>query len=93
MPRPPISPIPPLTPPPASPPPWARQQRPVGLPPRLHRSSEQVLGGVCGGLAATFGWNVNAVQALVLLLSLLTFPAVPIVYAALWAVLPEDGPC
>jgi len=55
---------------------------------RRHR----VLGGVCGGLADTLGWNPTLVRILYVLVSILSagFPGI-LVYIVLWIAVPERG--
>ncbi len=55
---------------------------------RLHRSaSDRYLGGVCGGIAATYGWDPGLVRLAVIALAFLPGP-MWLAYAALWVVLP-----
>ncbi len=57
---------------------------------RLHRSSDQVIAGVCAGIAEYFGWDIGVVRLVYLLLSIFSaaFPGV-LVYIILWIVMPE----
>lgn len=57
--------------------------------PSLRRSSDSVIAGVCGGVAARFGWSPNLVRVLYLLFSILSaaFPGI-LVYVVLWFVMP-----
>ena len=60
--------------------------------PRLARSSsDRKIAGVCGGLAAWFGWDPSLVRIAYVLLSILSaaFPGI-LVYLLLWLVMPAD---
>ena len=48
------------------------------------------MSGVCGGVARYLGLDPTVVRVLAALAMLLTFPAGPVVYAVLWAVVPEE---
>jgi phage shock protein PspC (stress-responsive transcriptional regulator) len=57
---------------------------------KLHRSVHQrVIAGVCGGLAESFGWDVNVVRILFVVGSFV--PIIPgfLVYLVLWIFLPR----
>lgn len=58
---------------------------------RLFRSNDQMIAGVCGGIAEYFGWDKAIVRLGYLLLSVLSaaFPGV-LVYIILWIVMPEN---
>ncbi|MGI9419388.1 MAG: envelope stress response membrane protein PspC [Geminicoccaceae bacterium] len=57
-------------------------------PHRLYRSPHRVLGGVCAGVAAYFGWRTKFVR-LFAIIGLLTFtPAFVFTYLAAWWFLP-----
>lgn len=58
---------------------------------RLTRSSNKVIGGVCGGIANYFGWDPGIVRILYLVFSVLSaaFPGT-LVYIILWIVIPEE---
>ncbi|PLX25158.1 MAG: stress-responsive transcriptional regulator [Salinivirgaceae bacterium] len=58
---------------------------------RLFRSNDQMIAGVCGGIAEYFGWDKAIVRLGYLLLSILSaaFPGV-LVYIILWIVMPEN---
>ncbi len=62
--------------------------------PRLRRSRDRVIAGVCGGLAERFGWKPTRVRVAYVVLSILSaaFPGI-LVYLLLWFVMPgpEDG--
>lgn len=54
-------------------------------------STDRVLGGVCGGLAAKFGGNAWAMRALVFAL-MVVLPGSPLLlYPIAWIVMPEDS--
>ena len=52
---------------------------------------DRIIAGVCGGIAANFGWSATATRVAYVLLSILSaaFPGI-LVYIVLWIVLPED---
>lgn len=58
---------------------------------KLTRSHDQVIAGVCSGIAEYFGWDIALVRILYLLLSIFSvaFPGI-IVYIILWIVMPEN---
>lgn len=54
----------------------------------LRRGPGRMVGGICGGIAAKFGWNVTVVRLVTLLLFLL--PGIGLVaYAIVWLLLPK----
>ena len=57
---------------------------------KLIRSNDQVIAGVCAGIAEYFGWDIALVRILYLVLSIFSaaFPGI-IVYIILWIVMPE----
>ncbi|MEB4616011.1 PspC domain-containing protein [Leucobacter sp. M11] len=58
----------------------------------ISRGPSRVLGGVCGGIAAKFGWNPTAVRLLTIVACLL--PVIGIgTYLLAWVLLPRfpDG--
>jgi phage shock protein PspC (stress-responsive transcriptional regulator) len=57
---------------------------------KLTRSHDQVISGVCAGIAEYFGWDIALVRILYLVLSIFSaaFPGI-IVYIILWIVMPE----
>lgn len=62
-------------------------------PHRLYRSPDRILGGVCAGIAAYFGWRTGFVRLFVII-GLLTFtPATVFTYLIAWWFLPArpDG--
>jgi phage shock protein PspC (stress-responsive transcriptional regulator) len=50
-----------------------------------------ILGGVCGGIAASFGWNPTVVRILYVVISTLSV-AIPgiLIYIVLWLLIPKD---
>lgn len=59
----------------------------------LQRSrTERKVAGVCGGIAEWLGWDVTLVRVLYILATIFSgvFPGL-VVYAVLWAVMPEAG--
>lgn len=65
--------------------------RPAAPHPRLTRStSNKWLGGVCGGLAARYGWDATLIRALFVLSILLPGPQV-LLYLALWIIIPREN--
>ena len=57
--------------------------------PRLTRSDDRVIAGVCGGIAEFLGWAPVAVRALYVVVSLasMAFPGI-VAYLILWWVMP-----
>lgn len=56
----------------------------------LHRSQRQnIIAGVCGGIAEWLGWSATTVRILYVLLSILSvaFPGI-LVYIVLWIAMP-----
>jgi phage shock protein C len=59
----------------------------------LRRSStDRLLGGVCGGLAASLGADPALLRVLAVALTLVTGGAAAVVYLAAWALAPDDRP-
>jgi len=57
----------------------------------LRRSrTDRMLGGVCGGLAESLGSDAALLRVLLVALTLITGGAAAIVYAAAWALAPQD---
>ncbi|MDA3779241.1 MAG: PspC domain-containing protein [Bacteroidales bacterium] len=56
---------------------------------KLHKSYNQVIAGVCAGIAEYLGWDIGLVRLLYLLISIFSagFPGV-LVYIILWVVMP-----
>jgi len=59
----------------------------------LRRSNDQVIAGVCGGIAEWLGWPPFRVRIIFFLVSVLSaaFPGV-LVYLILWFLMPEPYP-
>jgi len=59
---------------------------------KLRRSRNQMLAGVCAGIADYVGWDVTLVRAIYALLSIFSavFPGL-IVYIVLWVIMPLEG--
>lgn len=60
--------------------------------PRLRRSKDTIIAGVCGGIAEWLGWDPTIVRLLYVLVSILSiaFPGI-IVYLVLWVVMPKPA--
>jgi phage shock protein PspC (stress-responsive transcriptional regulator) len=58
--------------------------------PRLRRSRDKMIAGVCGGIAEWVGWDPTLVRLLYVLVSILSaaFPGI-LAYVVLWIVMPE----
>lgn len=58
--------------------------------PRLRRSNDKIIAGVCGGIAAWVGWDPTIVRLLYVLVSILSaaFPGI-LIYIILWLVMPK----
>ena len=59
---------------------------------KLRRSKNQMVAGVCAGIADYIGWDVTLVRALYAILSIFSagFPGL-ILYIILWIVMPIEG--
>ncbi|HET9480375.1 MAG TPA: PspC domain-containing protein [Candidatus Polarisedimenticolia bacterium] len=57
--------------------------------PRLRRSHNRMIAGVCGGLAEWLGWDPTVVRILYVVVSILSaaFPGI-LVYILFWLVMP-----
>ena len=57
---------------------------------RLTRSTDRIIGGVCGGLAAFLGWAPVSVRALYVVVSVVSaaFPGI-VAYLILWWMMPD----
>ena len=57
----------------------------------MRSSSDKMIGGVCGGLARSLGWESDKVRIAYVVLSILSiaFPGI-LVYLILWFVMPRD---
>ena len=81
----------------APPPPYQAPYQQLGQQPnqppfrRLTRTSwDAPISGVCGGFARYFGLDPTLVRVLAAITMVVTFPAGPIVYAVMWAVMPKE---
>jgi len=56
---------------------------------RLRKSRDRMIAGVCGGIAAWFGWDPTMVRIAYVVLSIVSvaFPGI-IVYLVLWVIMP-----
>jgi phage shock protein PspC (stress-responsive transcriptional regulator) len=54
------------------------------------QSRDEVLGGVCSGLAMQFGTTPNLMRVLAVLALFCTGGTAVLIYVALWIVLPQD---
>ena len=67
------------------------QQQPPPPYRRLTRSSwDSKVSGVCGGVAHYLGVDPTLVRVLAAVAMVVTFPAGPILYAVMWAVMPRE---
>jgi phage shock protein C len=59
--------------------------------PRLTRSRNKLIAGVCAGLAEWLGWDVTVIRLLYVLVSILSagFPGI-LVYIIMWIVMPLE---
>tara|TARA_R110001592_G_scaffold86428_6_gene254958 strand:- start:2098 stop:2286 length:189 start_codon:yes stop_codon:yes gene_type:complete len=57
---------------------------------KLKRSSDKVIAGVCGGLAAWLGWDVSLVRVLYFFATIFTAFSGLLVYIILWVVMPQE---
>jgi phage shock protein C len=55
----------------------------------LVRPRRRVIGGVCAGIAARFGWSPNVVRLLFLLSCVLPGPQF-LIYIVLWVMIPSE---
>lgn len=57
--------------------------------PKLRRSRDRVIGGVCGGIAERLGWPAGRVRLAYVVLSVLSaaFPGI-LIYVVLWIAMP-----
>ena len=58
--------------------------------PRLTRSRDKMIAGVCAGIAEYFGWETTLFRIVFVLVSILSvaFPGI-LVYVTLWIVMPR----
>ena len=61
--------------------------------PRLTRSRDKMIAGVCAGIAEYFGWEVTLFRVAFVVVSILSvaFPGI-LVYVLLWVVMPKPDP-
>jgi len=59
--------------------------------PRLRKSRDRILGGVCGGIAEWLGWDPTVVRIVYVVVSILSvaFPGI-LVYILLWLIMPPS---
>lgn len=57
---------------------------------RLTRKPDRMIAGVCSGLADFFGFQVETVRVVYLLLTLFTAFSGVGIYLILWLIMPED---
>jgi phage shock protein PspC (stress-responsive transcriptional regulator) len=63
----------------------------MAVKPKLTRSKEKIIAGVCGGLAAYFGLETSLVRIGFVLLGFITaFVPLMLVYLVMWFVIPEE---
>lgn len=57
---------------------------------KLRRSKNQMIAGVCAGIAEYLGWDITLVRVAYVLLSIFSagFPGL-LIYIILWAVMPK----
>ena len=58
---------------------------------RLVRSADKKIAGVCGGIAENFGWNVNQLRLVWLVLTLLSFGSMLLFYIILCFLMPDSA--
>lgn len=59
----------------------------------LRRSrQDRMLGGVCGGIAATLGVDAALLRIALIAATLLGFGAGVVIYLACWLIMPEETP-
>ncbi|MCZ7536681.1 MAG: PspC domain-containing protein [Acidimicrobiia bacterium] len=74
-------------------PPPATADPPPATGRRLFRSrGDRMLGGVCGGVARTYGWDPTLVRLGMVLVALVTAGAAIVGYIAAWIIIPEGDP-
>ena len=58
---------------------------------KLTRSTQDKwLGGVCGGIAAYFGWDATLVRLVALVAVLVTLPVSVVAYIVAWVIMPQE---
>ena len=60
--------------------------------PRLTRSRNKMIAGVCAGIAEYFGWDVTLFRVVYVIFSIVSvaFPGI-LVYVVLWVVMPQQN--
>ncbi|MQA02949.1 MAG: PspC domain-containing protein [Streptosporangiales bacterium] len=59
---------------------------------KFRRSREhKLLGGVCGGIATKFNFDVALVRVIAVILAIVTNGIGALVYLAAWLIIPEEG--
>ncbi|MDP4238354.1 MAG: PspC domain-containing protein [Bacteroidota bacterium] len=57
---------------------------------KLRRSKNQIVGGVCAGIANLFGWDFTLVRALYALFTIISVGTGLLLYIILWIIMPEE---
>jgi len=57
---------------------------------KLRRSKNQVVGGVCAGIANYLVWDITLVRALYALFTIFSIGTGVLIYIALWIIMPEE---
>ncbi|HEY3833588.1 MAG TPA: PspC domain-containing protein [Acidimicrobiia bacterium] len=77
---------------PPPPPPPSQSTAPPRPGRRLTRSrDDRVLGGICGGLAHTYGWDPGLVRVIIAVAAVVTGGAIAVAYGIAWLVVPEEA--
>ena len=75
----------------AAPPPPPRAGGSYAYPAKLTRSREnRMIAGICAGLALRYGWDLNLVRILTVLIGVFTGIGI-FVYLAAWVIIPESS--
>ena len=63
----------------------------MGEPRRLYRSVDnQMIAGVCGGIADYLGWDATIVRIAYVLLTIFTIFSGVLIYIILWLIIPNN---
>lgn len=63
----------------------------MGEPRRLYRSVDnQMIAGVCGGIADYLGWDATIVRIAYVLLTIFTIFSGVLIYIILWLIIPKN---
>lgn len=63
----------------------------MGEPKRLYRSVDnQMIAGVCGGIADYLGWDATIVRIAYVLLTIFTIFSGVLIYIILWLIIPKN---